>query len=214
MLGKHLRQPQPAVGARDEGGPAGAQSAYRAHRDDRRCQPFRDIAYQALVARAAAVDLVDEEQHRDAQSPQGTPQDARLRLDALDGRHHQDDTVQHAQRALHLGHEIRVAGRVDQVDGGVIDGERDDGGLDRDSALPLQRQRIRLRRARIDAAWLVDDTSAVEQALRQRCLAGVNMCEDPQIQYSARHAPHPPNRPTDAFRWTQTLLASLTPSDS
>ena len=208
------REPEARRTERDEGGPARAQSAYRAHRDDRGCQPSGDIAYQALIARAAAVDLVDEEQRRDAQAPQGTPQDARLRLDALDRRDHQHDTVQHAQRALHLGHEIRVAGRVDQVDGGAIDRERDDGGLDRDSALPLQRQRIRLRRARIDAAGLVDDTSAVEQALRQRCLAGVNMCEDPQIQYSARHAPHPPNRPTDALRWTQTLLASLTPPDS
>jgi hypothetical protein len=76
---------------------------------------------------------------------------------------------------LHLGYEIRVAGRVDQIDGGAIDGERDDRGLDRDPALALQRQRIGLRRALIDAAGLVDNTSAVEQSLRQRCLAGVNM---------------------------------------
>ena len=148
MLGKHLRQPRAgSIAGRDEGGPARAQSAYRAHRDDRLCQPFRDIAYQALIARPAPVDLVDEEQHRDAQSPQGTPQDARLRLDALDGRHHQDDTVQHAQRALHLGHEVRVAGRVDQVNDGAANRERDDGRLDRDPALTLQGQRIGLRRA-------------------------------------------------------------------
>jgi hypothetical protein len=83
---------------------------------------------------AAAVDLVDEEQRRDAQALQRAPQDARLRLDALDRRDHQHCTVEHAQRALHLGHEIRVAERVDQVDGGAPDGERDDGRLDRDPA--------------------------------------------------------------------------------
>src|SRR5207237_2735801 len=102
-------------------------------------------------------------------------------------------------------------GRVDQVDDGAVDREGDDRRLDRDAPLALKVQRVGLRRALIDAAGLVDDTSAVEQALGQRRLAGVNMCEDPQVQCSAKHAPHPPNRPTDAFRWTQTLLASLTP---
>jgi hypothetical protein len=34
------------------------------------------------------------------------------------------------QSAFHLGDEVRVAGRVDQVDGDVVDRERDDGGLD------------------------------------------------------------------------------------
>jgi hypothetical protein len=217
VFGQPFGQPRPGsrVGpaVRDEGGPARAQSAHRAHRDDRGRQPLSDIGQQAIVARAAAVDLVHEEQRRDAQALQGTPQDTGLRLDALDRRDHQHDTIEHAQRTLHLGHEIRVAGRVDQVDGAAVDRERDDRRLDRDPTLTLQRQRVRLRRALIDAAGLIDNTSAVEQSLRQRCLAGVNMCEDPQIQYSAKHAPHPPNRPTDAFRWTRTRLASLTPWD-
>ena len=215
VFGQDFGQPRSVRDARlvgDEGGLARAKAGYRAHGDDRWCQPLGDIGKQALIARAAAVDLVDEEQRRDAQALQRTPQDAGLRLDALDRRDHQHDTVQHAQRAFHLGNEIRVAGRVDQVDGRAVDRERDDGGLDRDPALALQLQRVRLGRARVDAAGLVDDSSGVEQPLRQRCLAGVNMCEDPQIQCSARHAPHPPNRPTDSFRWTRTLLASLTPS--
>ena len=221
MLGQQFGQPRSdrRVGriVRDDGGLARAKSAHRAHRDDGGRQPFGDVAQHAIVARPATVDLVDEEQRRYAQALQGTPQDARLGLDALDRRYHEHDTVQHAKRALHLGHEIRVAGRVDQVNGGVADGERDDGRLDRDPALSLQRQRIGLRRALIDAAGFVDDAGAVEQPLRQRRLAGVNMGQDPQVQCSAecsaRHAPHPPNKPTDSFRWTRTLLASLTPYD-
>jgi hypothetical protein len=217
-LGQRFGEPRPdrrgGAVVRDERGVARAEPADRAHRDDRGGQPFGDLAERAVVARAAAVDLVDEEQRRDAQPPQGTPQDPCLRLDALDRRDHEHDAVQHAQRALHLGDEVRVAGRVDHVDGGAADRERDDRRLDRDPALALERQRVRLRRPRIDAAGFVDDPGAVQEPLGQRCLAGVNMCEDPEIENSARHAPHPPNRPTEAFRWTRTLLASRLLSDS
>src|SRR5689334_6829040 len=224
VIGQDFGQPTPegragglaGAAGRDDRGRAGAQAAHRAHRDDRGRQPPGDIAQQALAVGAAAVDLVHEEQRRDTQALQGPPQDERLRLDALDRRDHQHDAVQDAQRPLHLGHEVRVAGRVDQVDdgaaNGAANGERDDRRLDRDA--PLALERVGLRRALIDATRLVDDTSAVEQALGQRRLAGVNMCEDPQVQYSAKHAPHPPNRPTDAFRWTQSLRALLTPSRS
>jgi len=62
-----------------------------------------------------------------------------LWLHALDGRDHQHGAVEHAQGAFHLGDEIRVAWRVDQVDGDIVDRERNDRGLDRDPALPLQR---------------------------------------------------------------------------
>jgi hypothetical protein len=37
-----------------------------------------------------------------------------------------------------------VAGRVDQVDGDVVDRERDDGGLDRDAAPLFEREGIGL----------------------------------------------------------------------
>jgi len=69
-------------------------------------------------------------------------------------------TVEHTQGPLHLGDEIRVARRVDQIDGDVVDGERNDRGLDRDPALPLQCERIGLGGAGIDAADLVDDPAA------------------------------------------------------
>ena len=62
--------------------------------------------------------------------------------------------------------------------------ERHDRGLDRDAALPLQRQGVGLGRALIDAADLVDDTGRVEQPLGERCLTGVYMRQDPQVQRS------------------------------
>ena len=84
-------------------------------------------------------------------------------------------------------------GRVDQVDGDVVDDERHDGGLDRDAALPFERQGIGLGTAVIDAADLVDDTGGVEQPLGEGRLTGVYMRQDPQVQRS-HHASCPLDR--------------------
>jgi hypothetical protein len=75
-----------------------------------------------------------------------------------------------------------VAGRIDQVDRDVVDDERDDGGLDRDPALPFQRQGVGLGVAVVDASDLVDDTGGVQQPLGQARLTCVDMCQDPQVQ--------------------------------
>ena len=198
VLGEHLGQPgrEGRVGAvpAGEASRARAQLMRRAHRDDGRRQPLGDIPQQALVTRAAPVDLVHEQHGRDAQPLQRPHQDAGLRLDALDGRDHQHRPVEHAQRAFHLGDEVRVARRVDQVDGHVADRERHDGRLDRDAALPFQRQRVGLGGAVIDAADLVDDPGRVQQPFGQGGLTGVYMRQDPQVQRSASHASYPPDR--------------------
>ena len=64
----------------------------------------------------------------------------------------------------------------------VVEGERDDGGLDRDATLPLQRHRVGLGAAVIDAADLVDNAGREEQPLGQACLAGVNMRQDSEVE--------------------------------
>ena len=198
LLGQQLGQPgrEGIVGAvpgREVGG-ARSELTRGAHRDDRWCQSLRDGPEQAVVTRAATVDLVDEHEGRDAQSMQRAHQDVCLRLHAFDGRDHQYGTVEHAQGAFHLGDEIRVAGRVDQVDRDVLDRERHDGGLDRDPALLLQRQRVCLGRASIDATDRVDDTCGVEKPLGESCLTGVYMRQDPQVERFPRHASYPLNR--------------------
>ena len=103
------------------------------------------------------------------------------------------------KHALHLGDEVGVAGRVDQVDGDVVDRERDDRRLDRDAALLLERERIGLRRPLVDAADLVDDAGGVEQPLGESCLTGVYMRQDSQVQRSAKQASYPPDRSQKAF---------------
>ena len=83
------------------------------------------------VVRAGAVDLVDEDQRGDVEPLQGAEQERRLGLDALDRRDDQDRAVEHAEDAFDLGDEVRVAGRVDQVDREIADEERGDRGPDR-----------------------------------------------------------------------------------
>jgi hypothetical protein len=141
-----------------------------------------DLPQDALGLRPGAVDLVHEEDGGQAQPPQRPQQHAGLRLHPLDGGHHQHGAVEDAQRPLHLGDEVRVPRRVDQVDRDPVDRERGDGGLDGDPALPLQRQGVGLRAARVDAADRVDGPGGVQQPLGQAGLSGVNMRQDPQVQ--------------------------------
>ena len=115
--------------------PASRRAAGRARRavpsrgpcPSRRCRGVSLSAISAStpsVARPGAVDLVDEDQRRDAQPAQRAHQHPGLRLHALDRGDHQHGAVEHAEHPLDLGDEVRVAGRVDQVDGDVAERER------------------------------------------------------------------------------------------
>jgi hypothetical protein len=167
---------------RREGCVAGAQAVRGSHRDDPRRELLGDPLQHAVAARAAAVDLVDEQQRRHAQPLQRAHQHARLRLHALDGGDDQHRAVEHAQHPLHLGDEVGVPGRVDQVHRDVVDGEGDDRGLDRDPAPALEREGVGLGAAVVDAADLVDDAGRVQQPLGQGCLTGVYVRQYPQVQ--------------------------------
>ena len=95
-----------------------------------------------------------------------------LRLHGLDGRDHEDGSIEHIKDSIHLGDEVRVAGRVHEVDADVVDDEGRDRGLDRKStAWELQLRRISLSRTRVDAAELVDHSGGVEEPLGQSRLA-------------------------------------------
>jgi hypothetical protein len=143
VVGEHLGEPrgEAVVGARVrcEASAARPDAVDRTHRDDGRRQLLGDGAQGALDVRAGAIDLVDEQQGGKAKALQRAHEHAGLRLHALHGRDDQHGPVEHGQSPLHLGDEVRVAGRVDQVDRDVVDRERDDGGPDRDAALALER---------------------------------------------------------------------------
>ena len=189
-IGEHLGQPRPERGS------------LGSHPDDRRRQSIGDLLQNAIGIGSGAVGLVHEDQRRDAQPLQRAHQQRRLRLHALDGRDHEHDAVQDFQHAVDLRDEVGVAGRIDQVDRDVVDRERHDGGSDRDPTLLFQRERVGLRRPVIDASGLVDDAGGVEQPLGERCLTGVYMRQDSQVERSFQQASYPPNRSKSPSRWT------------
>lgn len=167
---------------RQETGLAGPESLDRTHGDDGRPEPFGDRREEVVVACASSVDLVDEEEGGDAQPLECAHQDAGLRLDPFDGRDDENRAVEHAEHPFHLGDEVRVAGGVDQVDGHVVDRERDDGRLDGDAAPALQREGVGTGVPVVDAADLVDHTGRVQEALGQAGLTCVYVRENPEVE--------------------------------
>ena len=69
-----------------------------------------------LEVRADAVHLVDEPDAGHLVLVGLTPDGLGLRLHGGDGVEHGDGAVEHAERTLHLGREVHVAGGVDDID--------------------------------------------------------------------------------------------------
>jgi hypothetical protein len=79
-----------------------------------------------------------------------------LRLDTLHGRDDKDDAIEDAQNSLHLGDEVGLTGRVDQVDDHVLDQERNHRRLDGDP-----RPAHRLAGPRFSQGHLFDEDVAI-----------------------------------------------------
>ena len=97
------------------------------------------------------------------------------------------------EHPLDLGDEVRVAGRVDQVD--VTSSIANDATADL-IVIPrcaLERERVGLGRAGVDAADVVDDAGLVQQPLGEGGLTGVYMRQDSKVELSLRHASYPPS---------------------
>ena len=156
----------------------------------------------AIRVGADAIDLVDEQHRRHAETLQRAHQDDRLRLHALDRRQHEHRSVEHRERPFDLGDEVGVAGCVDDVHGQVANGEGDDCGSDRDAALTFERQRVGLRRSLVDAAESVDRAGRVEQPFGEGRLTGVYMRQDPQVQRVQAFGPLAGQLPSG---WTRTF---------
>ncbi len=82
---------------RGESRPAGAEVAPCAHLEDRRRETRRDLVEDAIIVRAASVDLVHEQQRGNAPALQGPHEQSGLHLHALDGREHEHGAVEHGQ---------------------------------------------------------------------------------------------------------------------
>src|ERR1019366_8612351 len=90
-----------------------------------------------LEIRTHLVDLINETNSRNAVLVRLPPYFFRLRLYPVHRVKHRHRAVQHAQRALHLGRKVHVAGRVDNVDADVAPGTGRRRRRNRDAALLL-----------------------------------------------------------------------------
>lgn len=86
------------------------------------------------------------------------------------------------QCALDLCDEVRVPGRIDQVDGQVVNGERRDSRLDRDPAAAFLGECVGAGVAGVDASEVVGRSGVEEQTFGEAGFTGVDVGKDAQIQ--------------------------------
>ncbi len=129
------------------------------------------------------VHLVQDRHHLDAEVERGVAVGHGLRLDALAGVDHQQRALAGRQRAADLVGKIDVAGRVDQVE--VVDlpvarlvVQRGGLRLDGDAALALDVHRVEQLGFHLA---LGQAAAALDQAIRQRRLAMVDVRDDREI---------------------------------
>ena len=172
------------------------------HRNDAGRQPLRDRGDHAVAGRRPRRSvLLTKKSVGTRRRSSARQQERRLCLHALDRRDDEHGAVEHSEDALDLGDEVRVPGRVDEVDGDVADRERRYRRLDRDAALLLERERVGLRGAVVDAAELVDHAGGMQQPLGERCLTGVYMRQDSQVERTSKQAAYLPIRSKGPSRW-------------
>ena len=144
-------------------------------------EALANLADDAVEVRADAVHLVDEGDTRNVVAVGLAPDGLGLRLDAADTAEHRDGAVEDAQAPLDLDREVDVAGRVDDVDAVVLPEAGGGGGRDGDAALLLLHHPVHDGGALMDLADLVADARVVEDALRRRGLAGINVGHDADV---------------------------------
>ena len=160
----------------------GRPEALREVEDQRlRPQPLLDLADGAEEVGPLTIELVDEREPGHAVFVGLPPDRLALGFDPFAGTEHHHRPVEHAEAALHLGREIDVAGRVDQVDGHVLPLERHGRGIDRDPPLLLLGIEVGDRGAAIHLAEPVARLREKEHPLRQRGLAGVDVGDNADV---------------------------------
>ncbi len=150
-------------------------------RHSARTQPVDDGRGRVNRIRASLVHLIDEANPGNLVLVGLAPHRLRLRLHAGDRVEAGNRAIENAQRALHLGREVHVARRVDNVDAGVLPGAGGGGGGNRNAALLLLLHPVHGRSALVHLADTVRDARIEEDALGRRRLAGVNVRHDPDI---------------------------------
>ena len=151
------------------------------NRNRPRTQPLHDRRRRVLKVRARLVHLVDEADPRNLVLVRLPPHRLRLRLHTLHRIEASARAIQHAQRTLHLGREVHVAGGINDVDANAVPrtGRRSRG--DRDATLLLLLHPVHGGRALVHLADTVIHARIEENALGRRRLAGVDVSHDADV---------------------------------
>ena len=144
-------------------------------------EAFFDLADGAEKVGPLPVELVDERHARHVVLVGLPPYRLALRLHPLASREHDHRTVEDAQRSLHLGGEIDVAGGVDEVHRHVPPAEAHGCGVDRDPAFLLLGIEVGDGRPLVDVAEAVARLGVKEHPLGERGLAGVDVGDDADV---------------------------------
>ena len=131
---------------------------------------------------AVTVDLVDDDERREAARKCLLGNKAGLRHWPVDGIDEQQHTVDHRQDALDFAAEVGVSRRVDDIDPPVLPGDGRVLGEDRDPALALEVVGVHdpVRNARP----LVESTGLLQQPVDERGLAMIDMRDDGNVANS------------------------------
>ena len=129
--------------------------------------------------RVGAVDLVDDHDGLEAHLERLGDHELGLRQRAFGGVHQHQRAVHHVQDALDLAAEIGVAGRVDDIDAGILPQDRGRLGQDGDAALALEI--VGIHRAFDHALVLAERARLLQQPVDQGGLAVVDVRDDGDV---------------------------------
>ena len=138
-----------------------------------------DLVEDFLRTGVGAVDLVDDDDGRELGFERLREHVAGLRQRAFGGVDEQDDAVDHLERALDFAAEVGVAGRVDDVDLGVVVVDRGVLGEDGDAALFFEV--VGVHDALGDGFVGAEGAGLAEHGVDERGLAVVDVGDDGDV---------------------------------
>ena len=138
-----------------------------------------DLVHDLLDPRVGAVDLVDDEDHRQLRLERLAQHEAGLRQRPFARVDEQEHAVDHRQPALDLAAEVGVARRVDDVDLRLAVAEGRVLGQDRDPLLALEVHRV--EHALVDVLVRAERAGLPEHRVDERRLAVVDVRDDRDV---------------------------------
>ena len=150
-------------------------------RRHRGAERLDELVERALERGPLTVELVDEERPGDTEVLGDVPGDPGLHLEPLDGGDHDDRQIGRSQPGLRVADEVRVAGRVEQVDLVVLPLERRKGERDRDPLGNLVGIEVADGVAVLDAAHAIDGAGGEQECFGERRFPGTAVADEHDV---------------------------------